>query len=305
MNRRAILATVAFLAVPLAAQAQQSDSATVARGMAACPRCEANWFADQQPLRIYGNTYYVGTRGLSSILITSPRGDVVIDGGLSENAPLILAHIRALGFRVEDVKLVLNTHAHYDHAGGIAELARASGATVAASPASAAWLEHGKPGKNDPQFGLGLDYPPVPHVRVIHDGEVLRVGDLALTAHFTPGHTPGGTSWSWQSCETSRCLQIVDGDSQTAVSADGFLFTRNDTYPNALADFEHGLTTLEHLRCDILLTPHPDASHLWERIAAREAGTPDALIDSTACRRYAAAARTAIAQRVAKERATR
>ncbi|HKG92077.1 MAG TPA: subclass B3 metallo-beta-lactamase [Gemmatimonadaceae bacterium] len=287
--------------LPLALGAQQPDSA---RARAAeCPDC-AGWNAPQRPLRIHGNTYYVGTRGLSAILVTSDAGHVLIDGGLPESAPAIAANVRALGFRVEDVKLILNSHAHFDHAGGIAALQRASGAAVAVSPKSAPVLAAGASGSDDPQYGLALPYPAVPNVRQVADGETLRVGPLALTAHLTPGHTPGGTSWSWRSCdERGRCLDLVYADSQTPVSADGFYFTRSATYPSALADFERGFAVLEGLKCDVLLTPHPSASGLWERIAARDQGAAaPALVDPEGCRRYAAAARRRLAKRVAEER---
>src|SRR5690242_13816981 len=165
-----------------------------------CPSC-AEWNTPQQPFKVFGNTYWVGTHGLGAILVTSPQGHVLIDGGLPQSAPLILANIRALGFRVEDVKLILNSHVHYDHAGGIAELQRATGAAVAASPWSAAALEHGTSGPSDPQYGLLASYAPVSNVRTFADGDTLRVGPLALVAHFTGGHTPGGTSWSWHSCD--------------------------------------------------------------------------------------------------------
>jgi hypothetical protein len=185
-----------------------------------------DWIAERKPFRLYGNTYYVGTQGLSSILITSASGHVLIDATLAENAPLIEEHIRQLGFRVEDVKLILNSHAHYDHAAGTAALQRASAATVAASPWTARVMEHGKPARDDPQFGLALDYSPVKRVQVIRDGETLKAGAVSVTAHFTPGHTPGGTSWSWQSCENDKCLDMVYADSQSPVSADGYLFTK-------------------------------------------------------------------------------
>lgn len=265
-----------------------------------CPSC-AEWNAAQQPFKVFGNTYWVGTHGLGAILVTSPQGHVLIDGGLPQSAPLILANIRALGFRVEDVKLILNSHVHYDHAGGIAELQRATGAAVAASPWSAAALEHGTSGPGDPQYGLLAPYAPVSSVRTIADGDTLRVGPLALVAHFTGGHTPGGTSWSWRACEGARCRNVVYADSQTPVSADNFFFTHNTTYPNAIADFEHGFAALETMPCDILLTPHPDASGLWQRVAARDAGNADALVQPGACRAFAGAARDRLAERVAKE----
>ena len=261
------------------------------------PSC-AEWNAPQTPFRVFGNTYWVGTHGLGSILITSPQGHVLIDGGLPESASHILASIRALGFRPEDVKLILNSHAHFDHAGGIAELQRATAARVAASPWSAAVLEKGASDSGDPQFGVLLPYSPVHDVRTLADGDTLRVGPLALVAHFTGGHTPGGTSWSWRSCEGARCLHVVYADSQTPVSADDFLFTR---HPSAIADFEHGFAVLEALPCDVLLTPHPDASRLWERVSARDAGSTNALVDAGACRAYAAAARDRLKRRIASE----
>jgi metallo-beta-lactamase class B len=227
---------------------------------------------------------------------------VLIDGALPESAPAILASIRALGFRPEDVKLILNSHAHFDHAGGIAELQRATGAQVAASPWSERVLERGASDASDPQYGLLRGYAAVPQVRTFADGDTLRVGPLALVAHFTGGHTPGGTTWSWRSCDGARCLDLVYADSQTPVSADDFLFTRNTRYPSAIADFERGFAVLDTLRCDVLLTPHPDASQLWQRLAARDAGQPDALVDANACRAYAAAARERLQQRIAKER---
>jgi len=286
--------------MPPSLLAQARDSTPPSQPARGCTSC-AEWNAPQTPFRIYGNTYYVGTHGLSAILLTSPAGHVLIDAGLPESAPLVEANIRALGFRVEDIKLILNSHAHFDHAGGIAALQRASGATVAASPWSARVLERGASLPDDPQYGVAFAYPPVHGVRVIADGETVRVGSLALTAHFTPGHTPGGTTWTWRACERDRCLDLVYADSQTPVSADGFSFAHSTTYPTVMSDFAHGFAVLEHLSCDVLLTPHPGASRLWERLAAREHGDAGALVDRTACRRLAATARQQLAHRVATE----
>ncbi len=277
-------------------RAQLPDSAHVFDySSAQCASC-AEWNAPQKPFRLFGNTWFVGTHGLSALLITSPQGHVLIDGGLPASAPIIIANIRALGFLIEDVRLIVNSHAHFDHAGGIAELQRASGAEVAASPASAPVIRAGLSGPDDPQFGVLLAYPPTAKVRTIADGETLRVGGLAVTAHFTPGHTAGGTSWTWRSCDGAVCKDMVYADSQTPVSADNFFFTRSTTYPTVMADFERGHAVLEHLSCDILITPHPSASNLWERI---DAGT---LVDTVACERYATSARAALARRVAREK---
>jgi len=277
---------------------------TLTRATPNCAAC-ADWNVPQRPFRIFGNAWWVGTHGLGAILLTSPGGHVLIDAALPESAPQIAANVRALGFRLEDVKLVVNSHAHFDHAGGIEALRRASGARVAASPPSARWLAAGGIARDDPQAGIVASYPKVPTVRVLADGETVRVAGVSLTARFTPGHTPGGTTWTWRSCEGDRCLDLVYADSQTPVSADGFSFAHNTTYPNAVRDFERGFAVLEGLSCDVLLTPHPGASQLWERVAARDSGNADALVDREACRRYAAAGRAALARRLATERAAR
>lgn len=268
-----------------------------------CSGCPA-WNVPRAPGRIYGNTYYVGTNGLSAILVTSPEGHVLLDGALPESAPLIVANVEALGFRMEDVRLILNTHAHFDHAGGIAALQQASGAPIAAGPSSAAVLEAGVPGPDDPQYAglLAIPFPVVPAVRVIADGDTLRVGPLALTAHFTPGHTAGGTTWTWTSCEDGRCLALVYADSLTPVSEDGYRFSRSERYPSILSDFAHSYAVLEALPCDVLLTPHPEASNLFARMENRVQGGENALIDPTACSRYAATARRRLADRLAAER---
>jgi metallo-beta-lactamase class B len=261
-----------------------------------CAQCPT-WNKPQDPVRIYGNTYYVGPHGMGALLIISPAGHVLIDGALPESAPQIVAHVRALGFRVEDVKLIVNSHAHFDHAGSIAELQRLSGARVAASPWTAEAMKAGAVPRDDPQFGAIRPIARLPRVETLRDGETLSVGPIAVTAHFTPGHTPGGTSWTWKSCEGTRCLNLVYADSLTPVSADGFLFTRGHT-----ADaFERSFEFLESTPCDILLTPHPEVSHLWERLAQRSTN-PNAMVDRGACKALAASSRDALQKRLAKER---
>jgi len=295
------------LLVLLTASAHVFDPAQAQSPASQIPPCEqcAKWSIPQDPVRIYGNTYYVGVHGLASILITSPRGHVLIDGGLAQSAAKIAASVESLGFRMADVKLILNTHVHYDHAGGIAELQRQSGAEVAASKPTALVLTSGHSGPDDPQYGILPPIDKVAHVKVIKDGETLHVGPLALTAHFTPGHTPGGTSWTWQSCEGARCLNIVYADSLTAISADNFRFSSTRAYPNVQQDFTKSFATLSSLPCDILLTPHPDVSGLWERLAKRDnGGDANALIDTTACKRYADTARANYEKRLQQEAAT-
>jgi metallo-beta-lactamase class B len=261
----------------------------------------AEWNMPQKPFQIFGNTYYVGTHGLGSVLITSPAGHVLIDGALRESVPQIVANIRSLGFRVEDVKLILNSHAHFDHAGGIAELQRLTGARVAASPWAAEVMRKGAVLRDDPQFGTITPIARVANVQTFKDGETLTVGPTAVTAHLTPGHTPGGTSWTWRSCEGSRCLNLIYADSLSPVSADRFLFSRSKEYPKAVADFERSYAFLDRTACDILITPHPDASDLWQRLERRKTD-PNALVDPGACRAYAENGRERLKERLAKER---
>jgi metallo-beta-lactamase class B len=276
---------------------------SAAQAPASCKEC-AEWNVSQQPFQVYGNTYYVGVHGLSSILITSKQGHVLIDGDMAESAPKIAANIQALGFRLQDIKLILNSHVHYDHAGGIAELQRLSGATVAASEPTAQALKLGHSGPDDPQYNSLPPIQAVAQVKLVRDGETLHVGPLALTAHATPGHTRGGTSWTWQSCEHERCLNIAYADSLTAIAAQGFLFTHNQGYPTVLQDFENSFATVSALPCDILLTPHPGSSDMWERLDKSQHGAgADAWVDTTACRRYAEGSRERLAKRVAQEAA--
>jgi metallo-beta-lactamase class B len=267
----------------------------------ACSSC-AEWNAPRAPFRVFGNTYFVGPAGLGSVLVTSDAGHVLLDGALPQSAPLIDAHIRALGFRTEDVRVIVNSHAHFDHAGGIAALQRASGATVAASPAGARALEHGGPVPDDPQFVGGTGFPAVKKVRVLRDGETLRVGTLALTAHFTPGHTPGGTTWTWRSCEAGRCLDVVYADSLNAVSAPGFRFFGDASHPSIVETFRKSIATVEGLPCDILLAVHPGFADMEGKLAARAQGAAsDPFIDPGACRVYAASARQALERRLQEE----
>lgn len=256
----------------------------------------------QKPFLIYGNTYYVGTHGLASILVAADAGHVLIDGALPESVAQIAANIRSLGFRIEDVKLIVNSHAHFDHAGGIAELQRLTGARVMASEWSAPVLATGGAGRGDPQNGSIPGIAPVARVGTLRDGESFHVGTSVVTAHLTPGHTPGGTTWTWKSCEGARCLDMVYADSLTAVSSDGFKFTASTEYPAAIRDFEKSFAFLNSTPCDILLTPHPEISGLWDRLDARQRGvTPNPMIDPAACRQFAGRMKDKLQERIAAE----
>ena len=160
-------------------------------------------------------------------------------------------------------------------------------------------LTSGEPGEDDPQYGLLPPIAPLQKVDVVRDGQVVKVGSLIARPHLTPGHTPGGTSWTCKACEGDRCLDVVYADSITPVSADGFKYASSPL----LKGFEHTFAVLETIHCDILLTPHPAFSQVFERLAAREAGKADAFINPNACKAYAAGARATLARRLERERA--
>jgi metallo-beta-lactamase class B len=225
-----------------------------------------------------------------------------MDAALPESAGAVASNIRALGFKVEDIRLIVGSHVHFDHAGAMSELQRMSGASVAATQWSASVLKSGVVPRTDPQFGVVPRIAAVRNVKIVTDGETMRIGPLVMTAHETPGHTPGGTSWTWRSCHRDDCADFVYADSLTAVSADGFLFTRSPDYPHAVADFERSFRTLETVACGILLTPHPEASGFWAKLERRDSkGDTGAMNDAAACRRYVSAARERLGKRIALE----
>ena len=269
-----------------------------------CASC-AEWNRSQEPIQVFGNTYYVGMAGVSAVLIVSDDGHILLDGALPQSAPLIDANIRKLGFRAEDIRVIVNSHAHYDHAGGIAALQRASGATVVASEAGARALENGEPTPDDPQFGFGPEltrFPAIRQVRAIADGESLTVGDVTLTAHLTAGHTPGSTSWTWRACEKTGCLNIVYADSLSPVSAPGFRFTGDARTAGIIDTYWSSIETVAKLPCDILLTTHPGVSGLIEKLALRMADPgSNPFIDAGACRAYAETAARRLERRIAEE----
>lgn len=266
-----------------------------------CSQCEA-WNKEQVPFQIYGNTYYVGPRGLSAVLVTSPQGHVLIDGALPQSAPLIAKHIEQLGFKMTDVKVILNSHTHYDHAGGIAELQKLSGARVIASDKAAPVLRSGRVGPDDPQVGHLLPFPGVANVVPMGRGQSVEVGPLKLSLIPTPGHAPGGTSWRWQSCEADRCLNVVYSDSLNAVSDDVFKFSGDPRYPTAATDLTASIEAIAAAPCDILVTAHPEQSGLWTVIDESGKGERAKLIDATTCKRYSEGAKQRFDQRLASEK---
>jgi metallo-beta-lactamase class B len=291
------------LAPALFSQQGSAPSALTADPPMTCDAC-AEWNTPRQPFKVFGNTYYVGTMGLSSVIIAGDQGLILLDVALPQSAPLIDANVRALGFQTKDIKFILTSHAHYDHVGGVRSMQRFTGATVAGSARTVEALRLGHPTADDPQFGTdpSVRFPAITSsVRAVKDGETLRLGHLAVTAHYTPGHTPGATSWTWQSCEGSKCLAIAYVDSLTSVSNDGFKYTAQ---PGLVDSFRKSLRTAGALPCDVLLTTHPSASGMDEKVKRRAATTgADPFVNAGACKALADTSLATLEKRVKDETA--
>ena len=252
------------------------------------------WDKPGPPFRIFGNSYYVGTCGITAILVTSNEGHVLIDGSTEAGADVIATNIQSLGFKLNDVKILLHTHEHLDHVAGLARLQQLSGARLLASPEAAPVLETGVAGDNDPQAGMHKPFPAAQVDGIVRGGEIVKLAKLALTAIATPGHTAGALSWQWQSCEEERCLSIVYADSLSPVSNETYRFSDHPIY---LKSYRAGLGKLAALDCSILLTAHPSFSNMRERLS-----TSGELEDPEACKAFFGASSTRLNQRLTKEK---
>lgn len=248
------------------------------------------WLAPLPPEKIFGTSYLVGFGGLSVALIDTGDGLVLVDGALPQAAPAILDNVRRLGFDPADIKFILSTEPHFDHAGGLAALARDTGATVVASPRGSEGLRVGRHATDDPQLAYGGSWPAVTRLRVMKDGEVLRLGKAAITAHATPGHTMGSMSWSWRACEGKVCKAIVFASSLNPVSADGYRYTAPSSAPVVMG-FAESYRKMSAIKCDVLISAHPDNAG-----EGRFNDTPGA------CRAYVDRSRKRLEKRLADER---
>jgi metallo-beta-lactamase class B len=258
-------------------------------------QCEGHdgWSDVAPPAHIFGNVYMVGTCGIVSLLIASDKGHILIDGATEKAAPSIADNIRKLGFDPADVRYLLSSHEHVDHVGGLATLKRITGAQMLARSEAKASMESGVPDKSDPQFGSLSSFPGIKIDRVVKDNEAIDLGPLKLTAIATPGHSPGGTSWAWRSCEGATCYNFVYADSLGSVSADNYRFS---DHPEYVAIFRKTIGRIAGLRaCDILITPHPSQSQFFERLSG------GALVNQKGCAGYAAAANDRLDARLVKE----
>ncbi len=252
--------------------------------------------APVEPFRIADRLYYVGTKDISAYLIDSGDGLVLLDAGYEVTAPLVLASIRALGFEPKNVRILLNSQAHFDHAGGLAAIKAASGARFHASRADSSLLESG--GVEDPHFGGALLFPPGKVDRILPDGERLRLGQVTLTAHLTPGHSPGCTTYTLPVTDKGRSY-VAQFNCSTSVP--GYRLAGNAALT---ADYEATFAKLKRLPCDIPLNAHGVFFDLDAKRAAMAAGTKDnPFIDKAGCRAAIERSEAAFRGQLARETA--
>lgn len=278
-----------------AAPAPLADRAGASKDIAKACGTRDGWADPAPPAHIHGQTWYVGTCGITVVLVDTGAGLVLIDTGPKEAVPHVLANIRALGFEPRRIRWILSTHEHFDHVGGLAAMQRETGADVVAGPFIGNALRTGQPFRDDPQAALLKDEPmaPVKVSRTLRDNGSLFASEPRFTAHSTPTHSPGSTSWTWRSCDENGCKTIAYADSANTISADSYRFSDN---PRRVKQARYGLQRIAALPCDILITPHPGGSNLLERLSGR-----GALVDAGACKAYAESGMKRLDQRLARE----
>jgi metallo-beta-lactamase class B len=234
-----------------------------------------SWNEPVEPFRIVGNVYYVGAKEVTSFLITTPRGHILLDGALAETAPIILRNIETLGFKPTDVRILINSHAHLDHAGGLAELQRVTGARLYATAGDVPLLARG--GRDDPQFGEKYPFPPVFADSILRHGQTLRLGGVDVTAHITPGHTRGCTTWSMKA-GGKDVLFLCSPSIPTE-----YRIVSNPRYPDAVADYRRHFEVLKSLPCEVFLGAHASFFKMEEKRARQLAGDELAFVDESGC----------------------
>ena len=240
---------------------------------------DPSWLQPIAPLQIADHTWQIGTANLTALLVQTPQRAVLLDGGMPPMADHLLHNLQLRGVAPADLRVILLSHAHADHAGSVAELKRRTGARILANAETAVLLARG--GSDDLHFGDRFAFPPAHVDRIIMDGETVDVGVMRFTAHFVPGHTPGSTAWTWTDTRDGKPVQIAYADS---LSAPGYTLKDNPRYPHLVEDYRRSFATVRALPCDVLLTPHPDGSG-WDYAAGAAAGAK-----AKTCGEYADAA---------------
>jgi metallo-beta-lactamase class B len=286
--------TVALWALATCLSAVSAESSSVPGFTnAALNKVFQSWNQPFKPLRIVGNVYYVGASGVSSYLITSPEGHVLIDTGFEQTVPLIRESVKKLGFRMEDIKLILASHAHVDHTGGHALAKELTGARIVMSEPDAALLASG--GKSD-FLDEVMPYRPAKADQTVHDGERISLGRIVLTAHLTPGHTKGCTTWTTVAEETGKRYQVVFFGSTSVLAK----LVNNSRYPDIVRDYAATFRKLKAMPCDVFLAPHASFFGLEEKARQIGEGT-NPFIDGKAFREFVNKAELTYLQQLEKE----
>jgi metallo-beta-lactamase class B len=257
------------------------------------------WNVPFPPFTAIGNIHYVGTKGVSAWLITSPKGHVLIDGILPQSVPQIAANIRTLGFDIRDVRYLLNSHAHFDHAGGLAGLQRLSGATMVASAKDKPYLEAGDIGM--PPSG-GMKFPPIRVDRVVGEGDTVRTGGTVLTAHLTPGHSPGCTSWSMPVTGADGARHRVLFHCSATVAGQSLV---PESWPGMVGDFRTTFARFKTIKTDVLLANHENFFDLPAKRARQIAGDANAFVVPGELQRFNAELEAAFSEELARQQAAK
>jgi metallo-beta-lactamase class B len=244
------------------------------------------WTTPHVPFRIVGNVYYVGSQDLASYLITTPQGLILINSSLTSSVPLIRKSVEALGFHFKDVKILLISHAHWDHAAGSAEIKRLTGAKYMVMDADVPVVESG--GRADFQYGASPEnrYPAAKVDRVLHDGDEVKLGGVVLVAHKTAGHTKGCTTWTMRVREDNKTYNVVIVGSPNVNP--GFKLVGNTAYPTIAQDYESGFQTLKALPCDVFLGAHGSYFGMEAKFAQRKPGAANPFVDPEGYKKYVA-----------------
>jgi metallo-beta-lactamase class B len=263
----------------------------------AAAQAPPSWTRAVKPVRIVGNIYYVGTEELGAYLVAGKEGLILLDVPLEENAELVLRNVRTLGFDSAKIRALLNSHAHLDHAGGLAAVKKKTGAKLYLSARDAELAARG--GRNDFAFGDRLAYPPAVADEIVDDGETVRVGDIAMTAVLTPGHTQGCTTWRTTAVHEGKILDVLF---LCSLSAPGYKLVGNDKYPHIADDFRRSFDKLGKLRPDVFLANHASFFGLAKKLKSVRDGRANPFIDRQEFPRFLDDARKTLEAKIAKQR---